>query len=96
MLSEVCPECLVVFIVPDICLLQTNVCFIGKNLSLCLIKHHIMMICGGGGILLHEFLTLALDGGEWLASHCGLDTVKKKESLASGRNQIPLLWSSSP
>jgi hypothetical protein len=38
------------------------------NLSLCLIRHDVMLIYGGVEVYASPFLTLALDGGEWSAS----------------------------
>jgi len=36
------------------------------NLSLCLIKHHVMKTYWGVEVQLHAFLTTALGGVEWL------------------------------
>jgi hypothetical protein len=42
-----------------------------KVKSLCLAKHHTMKTYWGVEVWMHAFLTLALDGGEWLASRSG-------------------------
>jgi hypothetical protein len=44
------------------------------KLSLCLTKYHAMKTIGGVEVQLHAFLTSALDGGEWSASHPGCFT----------------------
>jgi hypothetical protein len=41
-------------------------------------KCHAIKICGGAEVQLHEFLTLALDRGEWLASHSGHITARER------------------
>jgi len=51
---------------------------------ICLIKHHTMKTCGGMEVQLHEFLTSALDGGDWSASPPGRFT--------PGRNKVPIGW----
>jgi hypothetical protein len=48
------------------------------KLSLCLTKHHTMKAYGGMEVLLHEFLTSALDGGEWLTSRPGHFTPRER------------------
>jgi hypothetical protein len=46
------------------------------KLSMCLVKHHAMKTSGGAEVYLHEFLTSAVDIGEWAASRSGRFTRK--------------------
>jgi len=50
------------------------------RLSLCLSEHHAIKTHWGVDVWLHAFLTLALDGGEWLASSSGLFTTNERDS----------------
>jgi hypothetical protein len=50
------------------------------KLSLCsfLTEHHAMKVYWGVKVQLHAFLTSALDGGEWSASHHGRFTPRER------------------
>jgi hypothetical protein len=48
------------------------------KLPLCLTKHHSMKTYWGVEVLLHAFLTSALDGGEWSASRPGRFTPRER------------------
>jgi hypothetical protein len=47
---------------------NSNLKTVNVKLSLCLTKHHTVKTYDGVLIQLHAFLTLVLDGSEWLAS----------------------------
>jgi hypothetical protein len=53
---------------------------VNVKLSLCLIQHHAIKTYGRVKLYLYAFLTVALDGGEWSASHLGRFTPKAKSS----------------
>jgi hypothetical protein len=55
------------------------------KLSLCLTEHHIMKAYWGVEVQLHEFLTAALDGGEWSASRPSRFTPME-------RARVEILW----
>jgi hypothetical protein len=48
------------------------------NLSLCLTKHYAIKTYWGVEVQLHAFLTSAIDGGVWSASHPGRFTPKER------------------
>jgi hypothetical protein len=56
-----------------------------KGMCLCLTKHYAMKIYGGVDVKIHVFLTLALVGGEWLAS-CPCRFIRKE--IAPGTHWI--------
>jgi hypothetical protein len=54
--------------------MNVTLCFTKNHaikLYLCSIKHHAMWTYWGMEVELHAFLTMAVDGGEWLASSIG-------------------------
>jgi hypothetical protein len=58
------------------------------NLSVCLIKYHVMKKYGGVAIQLHTLLTSALDRGYWLAAWSGLriqGEIEHRSHLTDGR-----------
>jgi hypothetical protein len=63
---------------------------INVKLCLCLTKHHTMKMYGYGGII-HAFLTSALDGGEWSASHpsCFIPLGKSPQYQLERRLGVP-------
>jgi hypothetical protein len=50
--------------------------------SLVLTKHHVIKMCGGVEVMLHTFLSSALDGGEWPVSHPGRFTHGERTPFA--------------
>jgi hypothetical protein len=52
------------------------------KVSPCLIKRHAMKTYWGAKVQFHSFLTSALDGGEWSASHPGRFTCGERASIA--------------
>jgi hypothetical protein len=57
---------------------QWNLLKVNTKLSLCLIKHHVMKTYWGVDVQLHSFITSALGGGEWSASHPGRFTPSER------------------